>query len=103
MPVKMRYTDDWRKFRACNICSRIIISKLFLTALAEILSVKQTLSGDSMYYIHYIDFNKRLDEWVSQDRLDLKEMQLPRKEVKTPIKNGSRPCSPDRDIPVRFY
>lgn len=47
--------------------------------------------------------NKRLDEWVGKDRLDLTKVQLPKKEVKTPlkeIKNGSRPCSPDREIIV---
>ncbi|KAI1295678.1 Histone acetyltransferase KAT5 [Halotydeus destructor] len=78
MPVKMRYTDDW--------------------PLAEILSIKHGLNGDTLYYIHYIDFNKRLDEWVTQERLELKEMQLPKKEVKTPVKNGSRPPSPDKDV-----
>lgn len=47
--------------------------------------------------------NKRLDEWVTHDRLDLKRVQVPRKEAKTPTKNGlpgSRPGSPERD-PVR--
>ncbi|XP_010572434.1 PREDICTED: histone acetyltransferase KAT5-like, partial [Haliaeetus leucocephalus] len=44
--------------------------------------------------------NKRLDEWVTHDRLDLKRVQVPRKEAKTPTKNGlpgSRPGSPERD------
>lgn len=63
--------------------------------MAEILSVKHMSDGKTLYYIHYIDYNKRLDEWVNQDRLDLKEMQLPKKEVKTPLKNGSRPPSPE--------
>lgn len=63
--------------------------------MAEILSVKHMSDGTTLYYIHYIDYNKRLDEWVNQDRLDLKEMQLPKKEVKTPLKNGSRPPSPE--------
>lgn len=63
--------------------------------MAEILSVKHMSDGTTQYYIHYIDYNKRLDEWVKQDRLDLKEMQLPKKEVKTPLKNGSRPPSPE--------
>ncbi|CAN8177757.1 unnamed protein product [Coccothraustes coccothraustes] len=67
--------------------------------LAEILSVKD-ISGRKLFYVHYIDFNKRLDEWVTHDRLDLKRVQVPRKEAKTPTKNGlpgSRPGSPDRD------
>ncbi|KAM9598369.1 histone acetyltransferase KAT5 isoform X1 [Haliaeetus albicilla] len=67
--------------------------------LAEILSVKD-ISGRKLFYVHYIDFNKRLDEWVTHDRLDLKRVQVPRKEAKTPTKNGlpgSRPGSPERD------
>ncbi|KAJ8337977.1 hypothetical protein SKAU_G00369430 [Synaphobranchus kaupii] len=70
--------------------------------LAEILSVKE-LTGRKLYYVHYIDFNKRLDEWVTPERLDVKKLQFPKKEAKTPTKNGlpgSRPSSPERD-PVR--
>ncbi|XP_016428037.1 histone acetyltransferase KAT5-like isoform X2 [Sinocyclocheilus rhinocerous] len=68
--------------------------------LAEILSVKD-LPGRKLYYVHYIDFNKRLDEWVTPDRLDLKKLQFPKKEAKTPTKNGlpgSVPGSPERDV-----
>ncbi|XP_068779741.1 histone acetyltransferase KAT5 isoform X2 [Struthio camelus] len=68
--------------------------------LAEILSVKD-ISGRKLFYVHYIDFNKRLDEWVTHDRLDLKKIQFPKKEAKTPTKNGlpgSRPGSPERDV-----
>lgn len=45
--------------------------------------------------------NKRLDEWVTEDRLDLNRLQLPRKESKNPtanaiatIKTMSRASSP---------
>ncbi|XP_037543488.1 histone acetyltransferase KAT5 [Nematolebias whitei] len=68
--------------------------------LAEILSVKE-VSGRKLYYVHYIDFNKRLDEWVTTDRLDIKKLQFPKKEAKTPTKNGlsgSRPSSPEREV-----
>ncbi|KAM6910845.1 histone acetyltransferase KAT5-like isoform 3-T3 [Lycodopsis pacificus] len=68
--------------------------------LAEILSVKE-VSSRKLYYVHYIDFNKRLDEWVTGDRLDMKKLQFPKKEAKTPTKNGlpgSRPSSPERDV-----
>uniref|UniRef100_A0A1A8UZB3 Histone acetyltransferase KAT5 n=1 Tax=Nothobranchius furzeri TaxID=105023 RepID=A0A1A8UZB3_NOTFU len=67
--------------------------------LAEILSVKE-VSGRKLYYVHYIDFNKRLDEWVTTERLDVKKLQFPKKEAKTPTKNGlsgSRPSSPERE------
>lgn len=45
--------------------------------------------------------NKRLDEWVTPDRLDMKKLQFPKKEAKTPTKNGlpgSRPGSPEREM-----
>ena len=37
---------------------------------AEILSIRKNSSGENQYYVHYVDFNKRLDEWVTQHRLD---------------------------------
>lgn len=98
MPVKMRYTDDWRKSPLSPFSTSTCSPPP--AAVAEILSVRHLSNGQTLYYIHFIDFNKRLDEWVTEDRLDLKKMQLPKKEVKTPLKNGSRPCSPDRDVAV---
>lgn len=77
-----------------NICD-LFSSYFDFSAMAEILSVRQTPDGRSLYYVHFIDYNKRLDEWVNEERLDLKKMELPKKEMKTPLKNGSRPCSPD--------
>lgn len=53
--------------------------------LAEILAI-QTRSNAPAYYVHYKDFNKRLDEWVSQSRLDLaREVEFP-----TPEKPASQ-------------
>ncbi|KAL2085699.1 hypothetical protein ACEWY4_019019 [Coilia grayii] len=56
-------------------------------SLAEILSVKE-IPGSKLYYVHYIDFNKRLDEWVAQDRLDTTILQLPKKESGSSLTNG---------------
>ena len=46
--------------------------------------------------------NKRLDEWVEEERLDLTKLQLPKKEDTKKISKGkgadSRPCSPDREL-----
>lgn len=70
--------------------------------MAEILSVKSR-GNDTMYYVHFIDYNKRLDEWVSEDRLDLTNIQMPKKEaVKGVLKNGSRSSSPDRENVIWF-
>jgi len=44
---------------------------------AEILSIRDCKEGTKQFYIHYVDFNKRLDEWVDQDRLDLSAVEFP--------------------------
>jgi histone acetyltransferase HTATIP len=37
---------------------------------AEILSIQQR-KGKPTYYVHYEEFNKRLDEWIAAERIDL--------------------------------
>ncbi|KAF1348039.1 histone acetyltransferase, MYST family [Delphinella strobiligena] len=47
------------------------------TRKAEILSI-QTRKGRPTFYVHYEEFNKRLDEWVQAERLDLtREVEWP--------------------------
>ncbi|KAJ5234292.1 uncharacterized protein N7469_003460 [Penicillium citrinum] len=47
---------------------------------AEILSIRQRKDGPS-FYVHYVDFNKRLDEWVASTRIDLtQEVEWPQPE-----------------------
>ena len=55
--------------------------------------------------IQSITVNKRLDEWVPEERMDATKMELARKDQKTPKKEagklgagGSRPCSPEREL-----
>lgn len=43
---------------------------------AEILSIR-VVGETPQYYIHFDLYNKRLDEWVSLDRLDLTKMKPP--------------------------
>ncbi|RGB43355.1 acyl-CoA N-acyltransferase [Rhizophagus diaphanus] len=38
--------------------------------IGEVLSNRVNYEGNREYYIHFIDFNKRLDEWVPEDRID---------------------------------
>ncbi|KAI9798032.1 MAG: Histone acetyltransferase [Candelina submexicana] len=60
---------------------------------AEILSMQQR-KGNPYFYVHYEEFNKRLDEWVPADRLDLsKEVEWPAPE-KAEKKRG--PVNPPR-------
>ena len=45
---------------------------------AEVISIR-TIDGSSerQYYVHFVDYNKRLDEWVSEDRLDTRRIEPP--------------------------
>lgn len=62
MPVHMSNSEEW--------------------PLAEIVSKKDNEDGTFDFYVHYIDYNKRLDEWVAQTRLNLEKVQLPKVEDK---------------------
>lgn len=43
---------------------------------AEIMGTRQIDSGVTEYYVHFIDFNKRLDEWVRMNRMDLATVEV---------------------------
>lgn len=91
LPVHMTGTNDW--------------------PLAEIISIRDS-PGPRGYYVHYVDFNKRLDEWVTEESLDTRKVHFPRKDVggsntgvstpkKVQIGGGgvvSRPSSPVNNV-----
>jgi len=56
LPVRMKNSEDWPK--------------------AEVICMRQN-KGTLMYYVHYVDYNKRLDEWVTEDRLDTRKIEPP--------------------------
>eukprot|EP00053_Salpingoeca_punica_P012708 m.114103 g.114103 ORF g.114103 m.114103 type:complete len:468 (+) comp16020_c0_seq1:110-1513(+) len=58
----------------CRLPVRMISDSEF--HLAEVLG-KKRIDNVWNYYVHYIDFNKRLDEWVSEDRLDFTKIEAP--------------------------
>ncbi|KAL7671952.1 hypothetical protein ACOME3_006853 [Neoechinorhynchus agilis] len=43
---------------------------------AEVLCTRES-NGRKEHYVHYIDFNKRLDEWVTNDRMNLDYIEFP--------------------------
>ncbi|KAL4800008.1 hypothetical protein BDV19DRAFT_376043 [Aspergillus venezuelensis] len=68
---------------------------------AEILSVKVKQSG-RIFYVHYVDFNKRLDEWVPSERLDLaQEVEWPQPEKPEKKKTGPANKAPSKNKRVR--
>ena len=55
-----------------------------------------TVQPMMLYNVCFLSDNKRLDEWVSEERADLDKIQLPRKESKlTATSKNSRAASPD--------
>ena len=38
---------------------------------AEVIAIKASEVVPTQYYVHYVDYNKRLDEWVTEDRLTI--------------------------------
>ena len=111
LPVKMRHpgenglpietannngdsTEDWPK--------------------AEVLSIRN-IDGLNQYYVHFVDYNKRLDEWVTEDRLDTRRIEPPTAKdekatgINTPLRRtvsiatscmSSRPSSPGPSTPA---
>jgi len=55
---------------------------------AEILSVRNN-NGHTEYYVHFMEFNKRLDEWVSINRIDFSR-EIERPSSKKRAKGGLR-------------
>ncbi|CAN9287223.1 unnamed protein product [Alternaria alternata] len=68
---------------------------------AEILSI-QTRQGRPKFYVHYEEFNKRLDEWIEAERIDLsREVEWPApekadKKKGTAVKTDKAPSKSDQ-------
>jgi len=80
LPVRMKNSEDWPK--------------------AEVISIRQ-VKAVMQYYVHYVDYNKRLDEWVTEDRLDTRKIEPPQgKEEKEKHATGATTtgfCTPKKD------
>lgn len=74
LPVRMKGGNDW--------------------PLAEIISIKES-RGLKGYYVHYVDFNKRLDEWVCESWLDTRKVQFPRRDGVQG--SGTGACTPKKN------
>lgn len=55
--------------------------QLIVTAVgeAEILSIRFDADKKYRFYVHYLDCNRRLDEWVDETALDLNTVRFPQK------------------------
>ncbi|ODV89327.1 hypothetical protein CANCADRAFT_138326 [Tortispora caseinolytica NRRL Y-17796] len=60
---------------------------------AEILAM-HTKKGRPVVYVHYQDYNKRLDEWISMDKIDLtKPIEWPKVEKKKKLSGAASKAS----------
>ena len=61
-------------------------SKTELLWQAEVMACRLTASdgGAPEYYVHYVGMNKRLDEWIELDRMDLGSL-IPARKTSTPL------------------
>ncbi|CUM67176.1 uncharacterized protein PRCAT00004869001 [Priceomyces carsonii] len=86
-------TDSEPKFTLDDIIPgcKVFVSKDGEYRLAEVLQ-EHVKKGKKVYYVHYQDFNKRLDEWISADRIDysramvLPEVKADKKDEKKEVK-----------------
>lgn len=72
---------------------------------AEILSIRFADSTNPQYYCHFDLYNKRLDEWVMLERMDLNKVKLPSPKKKPPhpkvakLKSHKTPAEKKRKRP----
>lgn len=70
--------------------------------LAEVLSIN-TRRSPPRFYVHYVNFNKRLDEWVTSDRINLDKdvvFPKPKEEDDNDIKNKKKNKQKKKKTPV---
>ena len=87
-----------------EIGSRVPVRKLLgneeIQRLSEILAVRKGYDDQIEYYVHYVDFNKRLDEWVPRDRVDFSRLLPPKpkdkKDEESKKKRKREPLSMDQ-------
>ena len=73
LPVKMLSSDEWPKAEVISI--RTVNAK---EGGEEGGGNSGNANGSvTQYYVHFVDYNKRLDEWVTEDRLDTRRIEPP--------------------------
>jgi histone acetyltransferase HTATIP len=71
---------------------------------AEIISVREGKIKDLEFYVHYIDFNKRLDEWIKIDVIDLTRIEPPKPSKKKATQTDSHSKQQGKDlIPKQLF
>ncbi|ORX46714.1 hypothetical protein DM01DRAFT_1396727 [Hesseltinella vesiculosa] len=80
--------EDMNKFIQKPVNSKLFVEKISNNhpsewRKAEILWAREVNDSKFEYYVHYVEFNKRLDEWVPMDRLDFtRGIEFPKPDTK---------------------
>ncbi|KAI8997063.1 acyl-CoA N-acyltransferase [Pilobolus umbonatus] len=92
-------SNQVQRFLAAPVNCKLFVEKISHTngqeysefRRAEILSSRDTPAHGVEYYVHYVEFNKRLDEWVSIKRLDFnRPIEFPVKKTAKDVVKGGR-------------
>jgi hypothetical protein len=61
----------------CDVLDTLEIPFTYdLTDKCEIIDIKENGKNETPeYYVHYLEFNRRLDEWVEADRFDMNTIE----------------------------
>ena len=75
-----RWTVD-ALYESCRL--KVLMASTGQMVDAEIISKKKEPGGGYRFYVHYVDCNRRLDEWVEEDKLDLNSVLVPQRVKKS--------------------
>ncbi|KAF5401819.1 Histone acetyltransferase [Paragonimus heterotremus] len=84
-----------KSLEGCRLPVRLPDSDLFHTA--EVLSTRD-VGLVTYYYVHYEDYNKRLDEWVTSNRLNFEKLEWPAKKLNRDHSNVVFTLTPATDV-----
>jgi histone acetyltransferase HTATIP len=74
-PLDTKVVQNLSKMtEGCHVPVFMDIQNTFVPA--EIVSIREN-NGVHEFYIHYVNFNRRLDEWVTVDKMNLTELTPP--------------------------
>uniref|UniRef100_A0A1I7XQT3 histone acetyltransferase n=1 Tax=Heterorhabditis bacteriophora TaxID=37862 RepID=A0A1I7XQT3_HETBA len=105
--VRMSTQDEYLLIWWTTMCTDVRVVKEFDSKSnglcprdAEVLLIRH--DPKYRFYVHYIDCNRRLDEWVGPENLNLASLRMPqkgsRKGTHQPIESTSTSGSPDREL-----
>lgn len=60
---------------------------------AEVMAIRTLPNGTMQYYVHFLEFNKRLDEWVNVERMDLSSLEMAGGRPNTPLSTPNNSLS----------